>query len=142
MQGDVPKPLDTTSTNIVANTNRSNAVQSVPQPLRFGKRQLEPSGREKHRDQKPVVPPELLKDIVAAARVICKDHKARFLVDRKLKECSARLFRTLLPPRPRRPGRKRIARVTRAMRLQRRLKRKYPTARPAEIWAKIYPNGL
>jgi len=118
------------------------AAEPVTKPLGFGTREAGQSTKKKHRKQEPAVPVEIVKVIAAAAQVIRENDTAPFLADRKLKERCARLFRTLLPPRPRRPGRKRIASVTFAIRLQRSLKRENPDAKPETIWAKIYPKAI
>ena len=113
--------------------------EPAPKGLGFGTPQ-EPAKRKASRSQ--AIPPELARDIIAAAQTVCERHRGVFIADRKLKDRAARLFRTMLPPRPRRPGRKRIASVTLAIRLLRRLKKEHPTAKPERIWAKIYPNVI
>lgn len=118
------------------------APEPVTKPLGIGTPRLEPNARKKHRNQQPGVPVEIVKDVVAAAQVIRDNHKAAFLADRKLKDRAARLFRTLLPPRPRRPGRKPLASVTVAIRLVQRFKSEDPVAKPEQIWAKVYPKAI
>ena len=118
------------------------AAEPVSKPLDIGTPPPKISRRGKRRNEELALAPELLNDIVAAAQVIRENHQARFLVDRELKERCARLFRTLLPPRPRRPGRKPIASVTRAIRLMKRLRRQFPDIKPARLWARIYPKVI
>jgi hypothetical protein len=88
------------------------------------------------------MPAHLAGDILTAAQGIRDRHKELFTADRKLKDRAARLFRTVLPPRPSRPGRKRIASVTIAIRLLRKLKREDPNVRPERLWANVYPKAI
>ena len=48
--------------------------------------------------------------------------------------------KSLLPRR--RPGPPSIESVTRAIRLQRILKRKHPDEKPEQLWARIYPRAI
>src|SRR5262249_49076618 len=88
------------------------------------------------------IPSDLARDIIAAAQMVRDRHNGLFIADRRLKDRAARLFRTMLPPRPRRPGRKKIASVTLAIRLLRKLRREHPTLTPEQIWAKVYPKVI
>jgi hypothetical protein len=116
------------------------ATEPVTKPLGIGTPQ--PGSIRRRTSRTKSLPVELVTDIVALARTLRERHELLFFADRKLKDRAARLFRTVLPPRPGRPGRKRIANVTLAIRLQRRLKLENPTARPDKIWAKVYPMAI
>src|SRR5260370_203514 len=98
MQGDVPKPLDTTSTNIVANTSRSNPLRSVQQQRGFGASALQSAKTRERRAASRPMPAQLAGDILTAAQGIRDRHKKLFTADRKLKDRAARLFR--MPHRP------------------------------------------
>jgi hypothetical protein len=94
---------------------------------------------QKRRRSSPTIPRALLKDIVRAARELRKRHGALFIADANLRDRAARLFRSMLPPKPRRRGRPALDSVTVATRLLRRLKRLYADEKPSQIWARIYP---
>lgn len=117
-------------------------VEPVSKPLGIGTRESEPSGRKKHRSELPAIPTELARDIIATTQVLHTRHRDLFLSDPKLKDRASRLFRTMLPPRPRRPGRKPIASVTRAIRLLKKFKRQFPDIKPPRLWARIYPKVI
>jgi hypothetical protein len=53
----------------------------------------------------------------------------------------ARFLRSLLPPQRKR-GRPGIPGVTKAMLLLMRFKRRYPHEKPAQRWARIYPEAI
>ncbi len=117
-------------------------TEAVSKPLGFDTQEAGSSRRRTSPSAQKPLPVELVTDIMAAARKVVEQHELSFLADRKLKDRAARLFRTVLPPRPGRPGRKRIANVTLAVRLQRRLKRENPDAKPEQIWARVYPKAI
>jgi hypothetical protein len=94
------------------------------------------------RSSSPAIPCELLKDIVLLGREIRKRHGALFVANPNLKDRAARLFRSMLPPRPRRRGRPALDSVTIASRLLRNLRKRYPNEKPAQTWARIYPLAV
>ena len=120
----------------------SSALEADPKSSGFGAPQPASSRRDKRRSVSPALPADLAKDVIAAAQGIRDRHKELFRADRKMKDRAARLFRTLLPPRPGRPGRKPITSVTVAMRLHAKLTKELPTAIAEQIWAKIYPKAI
>jgi hypothetical protein len=120
--------------------NKALPLSTGPLPQTVGSDTPQPAKRKVSRSQ--AVPPELARDIIEAAQMVRERHRRAFLDDRKLKDRAARLFRTMLPPRPGRPGRKRIRSVSIAIRLLRTLWRESPEAKPEQIWAKVYPKAI
>jgi hypothetical protein len=88
------------------------------------------------------IPRELLKDIVRLGSELRKRHGALFATDPKLRDRAARLFRSLLPPKPRRRGRPALDSVTIATRMLRSAKQLYSNEKPAQTWARIYPAAI
>jgi hypothetical protein len=88
--------------------------------------------------RQPSIPKELLADI----RWISRKYRDQFSADPELKARVLRLARALLPPRPRRRGRPGDPAVTRALRLFRKFRRKYPGEPPRETWSRIYPRVI
>ena len=117
-------------------------TEAVSKPLGIGTPEAGSIRRRTSRTAPKPLPVELVTDIMALARTLRERHELLFFADRKLKDRAARLFRTVLPPRPGRPGRKRIASVTHAIRLLRKLKREDPNAKPEKIWARVYPKAI
>jgi hypothetical protein len=81
------------------------------------------------------------KEITQCARQL-RRHRKLFTVDPKLKDRVARLLRSMLPPRPRKPGRKPIPSVTLAIHLLHKFTSQNSTAKPEQIWAKVYPKAI
>ncbi len=139
----VPKPQGRQSMSEHESKVLPVAAEAVSKPLGFGTSELQTIQTDENRAASShPMPAHLAGDILTAAQGIRDRHKELFAADRKLKDRAARLFRTVLPPRPRCPGRKRIPSVTIAMRMHKKLTNENATARPEEIWAKIYPKAI
>jgi hypothetical protein len=95
------------------------------------------STRRKRRE--PSIPKALRNEITQHARIIARKYRKLLATDRQLKDQLTRLFRALLPPRPRRRGRPRNPTITRAIVLRQQSRRQYPEDKPRAIWNRIYP---
>ena len=95
-------------------------ARPAPQPSAFGKAQ---------RSRRPPLPHEYRQALVLIAREHRRTFKRLFLSDPTLKERGARLYRRLLPPRARRPGRPGLAEVTLALQMREQ----------GKAWSQIYP---
>jgi hypothetical protein len=85
------------------------------------------------------LPRVVRKEIAALARKLARDHRTLFVSDPTYRRRAGQFLTALLPPKPRRRGRPGRPDVTQAIRLLKAFKRQYPTERPAEHWARMYP---
>jgi hypothetical protein len=129
--GIVPRP-DNKNRDLDPKTQAEAANRAKTKPV---------PGKHRKRLSSPI-PRELLRAIVQMARKLKKDHGPQFAANPELKNHAARLFRSILPPRPKRRGRPPIDTVTTAIRLLRTFKRSHPNEKPEQIWARIYPLAI
>jgi hypothetical protein len=98
--------------------------------------------QRRNRNQQPPIPAEVRKEITEVVRNLKRKHSRLFMTDPKLKDRVARLFRSLLPPKPRRRGRPGRKDVTTAILLMARLRRQYPNERAELLWRRVYPEAI
>jgi len=98
--------------------------------------------QRKRKRRSPPLPQQYRQDITRMAR----QHRKRFgkllLADPKLKDRSARFYRSLLLPKPKRRGRPPVESVTIATRLLQKYRREYPDETPEQWWKRIYPQAI
>jgi len=85
---------------------------------------------------------DIRKEIADFARNLSKEHRGLFTSDPTLRKRAGQFLTALLPPKPKRRGRPGIQSVTIAIRLRHRLKRQFPSERPAKLWEWIYPKAI
>ena len=104
-------------------------------------RQQRPAGRKRKRQRAgPALPREVRKEITWCARQL-RHHRELFTADPTLKNRASRFLRSLLPPQRKR-GRPGLDSVTKAVRLLRQFRRQYPHEKPAQLWARVYPEAI
>ena len=84
------------------------------------------------------LPASIRKDVAVFARKLAQNHGAAFRADRTYRKRAGQFLTALLPPKPRRRGRPGRSDVTEAIRLLNQYRRRFPTERAAEHWARIY----
>ena len=99
------------------NKASTESPQTVPE--------VETSGKKR----RPPLPREYRQAIVLTAREHRKRYRLLFLSDPTLKDRGARLYRSLLLPRPRKPGRPGLAEVSLALQMREQ----------GKPWSEIYP---
>jgi hypothetical protein len=104
-----------------------------------GDQQQRPAARKRQR-ARPQLPREVRKEITRCARRL-QPHRKLFIADAKLKDRVSRFLRSLLPPKRKR-GRPGLPSVSKASLLLRKFRRQYPHDKPAELWARIYPEAI
>jgi hypothetical protein len=111
-----------------ANTQRDRPAPSKPKP---------PTRRRILQ-----LPQAVRKEISQFARKLKRDHRQLFASDPAFRKRAGQFLTALLPPKPRRRGRPGRPDVTKAIRLLKVYCRRYPIERPAEHWARIYPQVI
>ena len=105
-------------------------------------RQQRPAERKRKRQRAgPALPREVRKEITQFALQLRRQRRHQFTADPKLKDRASRFFRSLLPPQRKR-GRPGIDSVTKAIRLLRQVRRQHPNEKPAQLWARVYPEAM
>ena len=97
--------------------------------------------KRKRRQAGPALPREIRKEVTQLARQLKRQHRHLFTADPKLKDRVARALRSMLPPHRKR-GRPGIDSVTKATRLLKQFRREYPNEKPAQLWARVYPEAI
>jgi hypothetical protein len=98
-----------------------------------------PSVNKARRRRPPPMPRQLRRDIAGFAKTTRRKYAEQFARDPTLKVRSARLLRTMLPPRPRRGGRPGNEIVTEAIFLYQKFRKRYPTETPRMTWSRVCP---
>jgi hypothetical protein len=88
------------------------------------------------------IPAGIRKEIARAARELTRQHRMLFISDPRLRDSTARLLRSLLPPKPRRRGRPGMETVTIAIRLLGKIRRQYPGESAEKTWRRIYAQAI
>jgi hypothetical protein len=88
----------------------------------------------------PALPREIRRTVTHCARQL-RQHRKLFMADPTLKDRVARALRSMLPPHRKR-GRPGLDSVTKATRLLKQFRRQCPHEKPAQLWARIYPEAI
>lgn len=106
-------------------------------------RQRETAAKPKRHRRRPgpALPATVRKEIARFARELKRGHRQLFIADPKLRDRASRFLRSLLPPQRKR-GRPGLPSVSKAILLLRKCRREYPHDKPAQLWARIYPEAI
>jgi hypothetical protein len=88
------------------------------------------------------LPRSLRKEIAACARKLKRHHRALFTSDRAYRKRAGQFLTGLLPPKPKRRGRRGILSVTKAIALKKKFRREHPGETPEQLWRWIYPEAI
>ena len=125
----------------VANEHRDPRFAELDAQIKAEKVEQKPAARKRKRQRAgPALPREVRKDITQCARQL-RQHRELFTADPTLKDRVARALRSMLPPHRKR-GRPGLDSVTKAVRLLRQFRRQYPHEKPAQRWARVYPEAI
>jgi hypothetical protein len=104
-------------------------------------RHQRPATRKRKRQRAgPALPCEVRKEVTHCARQL-RQHRKLFISDPTLKDRVARALRSMLPPHRKR-GRPGLDSVTKATRLLKQFRRQSPHEKPAQLWARVYPESI
>jgi hypothetical protein len=85
------------------------------------------------------LPREVRKEITAFALTLKRQYRKVFTSNPPYRKSAGQLLTALLPPKPRRRGRPGRPDVTKAIRLRREFRRRFPNEQWPKIWERIYP---
>jgi hypothetical protein len=95
------------------------------------------------RRQREKLPEPIRQPVLAFAEQLRTEFAAQFTADRRLKHRLARLLASLLPPKPRQPGRPvTYPEVTKAYRMMNKLRREHPRVPYRDLWQRVYPVAI
>jgi cation transport regulator ChaB len=137
----MPDTADHVASSDVSNESRDSRFAELDAQIQAAKveRQQRPGTRKRKR-QRAGLPREVRKEINHSAQQL-RQHRKLFIADPKLKDRTARFLRSLLPPQRKR-GRPGLPSVSQAILLLRKFRRQYPHDKPAQLWARIYPEAI
>jgi hypothetical protein len=124
-----------------ASEHRDPRFAELDAQIQAAKVDQEPAAQKRKRQRAgPALPREIRKEVTHCARQL-RQHRKLFIADPTLKERVARAFRSMLPPRRKR-GRPGLDSVTTAIRLLKQFRRQFPHDKPAQLWARVYPEAI